>query len=382
VALRQPAGPLSRWRFALLYALAWTPFAVIYAVNVGIQASASLADALYAAITTTAAAALLGLGVWWLGAGVDRALAERWWAALIHLLGAPVYSALWSGWIVLVMARYAPPPAYDRYISEAIGWQFLIGIVVYGFVAGASHAVHASGRVRAQQARAARADALRADAELRALRGQLNPHFLFNTLHSITALVRSDPPAAERALERLAALLRHVLEVNRGSMDEISLADELDFVRAYVALERLRLGDRLRFVEEIHPDSLDCAILAFTLQPLVENALRHGIAPRAGGGTLRITAHVDDHLVLEVADDGNGAARGVVDAPAGLGLHTVRERLRVHYGPGASCDISTGEGDGFVARVRLPASPAPRRGTPAGPAFDRPAAGRGAGVTA
>jgi LytS/YehU family sensor histidine kinase len=222
-------------------------------------------------------------------------------------------------------------------------------------IVGVAHALTAARRVREREAAAARADAARARAELSALRARLDPHFLFNTLHSVGALVRADSAAAESALERFADLLRYVLDAERGGRDDVALHDELAFVRSYLALEQLRLGERLQVVEEVDPDALECAVPPLTLQPLVENAIRHGLAPLARGGTLRVTAGFDgDLLALEVADDGAGADAATTSRAAGLGLSTVRQRLQGRW-PEARTDVVTAPGEGFVVRLRLPA---------------------------
>jgi LytS/YehU family sensor histidine kinase len=231
-------------------------------------------------------------------------------------------------------------------------------MALYGLVVGISYAMQSARRLRDQERRAARAEALRVDAELRALRAQLNPHFLFNTLHSITALVRIDPTSGERALEQFAALLRYVLDVNRERSEEVPLEEEMGFVRTYLALETLRLGERLQVIEEIDPDALECLVLAFSLQPLVENAIRHGIAPRAGQGTLRVAANlVGEQLVLEVADDGAGADAAKVGE--GVGLSAVRQRLEARWGAQAHMEIVTAPQNGFLVRVTVPAATTP-----------------------
>jgi LytS/YehU family sensor histidine kinase len=271
-----------------------------------------------------------------------------------------VYAALLTTEIALSIRAKAPIESYQRYMAEALGWQVLYGIALYGLVVGISYATQAARRLREEERRAARAEALQIDAELRALRAQLNPHFLFNTLHSITALVRIDPAHGERALEQFATLLRYVLDVNRQRSEEVPLEEELGFVRTYLALERLRLGDRLHVVEDIDPDALECLVLAFSLQPLVENAIRHGIAPRAGDGTLRLSANlVNEQLVLEVADDGAGADGARVADASGLGLSAVRQRLEARWGKRARMEIVTAPRNGFLVRMTVPAATTP-----------------------
>jgi hypothetical protein len=351
---------VSRARFTVLYVLAWTPLAALYAVVLGSQAGVDLVDALFGAVSTIGIAALLGGVAWWLSTRIRYEPAHRARFLIAHALLAFAYSGMLTTAIALSIRYNAPIDAYERFMRDAFGWQLLYGIALYGLVVGISYAVQAARRLRDEERRATRAEALRIDAERRALRAQLNPHFLFNALHSITALVRVDPAGGERGLEQFAALLRYVLDVNRERGEEVTLEAELRFVRTYLALERLRLGDRLLVVEEIEPDALECLVLAFSLQPLVENAIRHGVAPRAGAGTLRLAASiVDDDLVLEVADDGPGAEVSRVDEAQGLGLHAVRQRLETRWGGAARMEVVTAPHNGFLVRLRVPAATVP-----------------------
>jgi two-component system, LytTR family, sensor kinase len=351
---------VSRVRFAALYALAWTPLAALYALVLGSQRSMSVASALWGAGATIGSAAVLGLGAWWVSLRVPYERAHWLRFLSVHSLLSLVYAVLLTSEIAISIKLKAPVETYRRYIDEALGWQLLYGIALYGLIVGISYAMQAARRLREEERRSARAEALRIDAELRALRAQLNPHFLFNTLHSITALVRIDPADGERALEQFATLLRYVLDVNRQRSEEVPLEEELGFVRTYLALERLRLGDRLRVVEEIDPEALECLVIAFSLQPLVENAIRHGIAPRAGEGTLRLSAAlVNDQLVLEVADDGAGADAARVAEASGVGLSAVRQRLETRWGRRAAMDIVTAPRSGFLVRMTVPALTTP-----------------------
>jgi signal transduction histidine kinase len=191
-----------------------------------------------------------------------------------------------------------------------------------------------------------------AQAELRALRAQINPHFLFNTLNSIASLIISNPRAAEDVTTQLADLFRYTL---RASERETStLGAELEFLRAYLAIERVRFGDRLQLEEAIEPGLEALLVPSLLLQPVVENAVRYAVAPRAEGGRVRMAARRNgDHLVLEVTDDGPGldAARPV--SGTGFGLHALRERLRA-AGYKDSLEIDTGPGKGTCVRVTLP----------------------------
>jgi two-component system LytT family sensor kinase len=351
---------LSRARFTLLYILAWVPLAILYAVVLASQRGMGIDDALWGAGWTIGVAALLGAAAWWLSTRIRYERTHRARFIVTHALLALAYGGLLTTAIATSIRLNAPIASYERFMREAFGWQLIYGVALYGLVVGISYAVQAAARLREEERRAARAEALRIDAELRALRAQLNPHFLFNALHSITALVRVDPAGGERALEEFAALLRYVLDVNRERNEEVTLESELGFVRTYLSLERLRLGERLRVVEEIDPDALECLVLAFSLQPLVENAIRHGIAPRAGAGTLRLAANVvEDDLVLEVADDGPGAEASRVAEARGLGLSAVRGRLGTRWGTDARMEIVTAPRNGFLVRLRMPAATTP-----------------------
>ena len=351
---------MSRVRFAALYALAWTPLAALYGLVLASQPNIDVASAVMGTVWTIGFAALLGAAAWWISRRVQYGRATRVRFLLLHTLSSFAYGALLTAEIALSIKYRATPEAYARFTREAVGWQLLYGIALYGFIVGISYALQSAHRLRDEERRAARSEALRIDAELRALRAQLNPHFLFNTLHSITALVRIDPADGERALEQFGALLRYVLDVNRNRSEEVPLEEELGFVRTYLALERLRLGDRLQVVEEIDPDALECLVLGFSLQPLVENAIRHGIAPRASAGTLRIAADIaGDHLVLEVADDGAGADGARVAEASGVGLSAVRQRLETRWGTEARMEIVTAPRNGFLVRLTVPAVTTP-----------------------
>jgi signal transduction histidine kinase len=344
-----------RGRFWLLYAAAWTPLAVLYGVLIA-QRGVPPAIAATSGFTSVLPAALLGAVVYVIAgrlAGPDRG---RLRLIALHTLLAVTYAALWSASILAMMSIDAPESVRTDFVRNALGWQLVSGLMVYGVIAGIATAAKAWERVREQERAAARSEALRVRAELAALRAQLDPHFLFNTLHSLMALVRSDPRAAEEAVERFGDLLRYVLDVNRERRDEAPLADEWAFVRSYLALEQLRLGARLRVVEQIDADLLDSAVPTFALQPLVENAVRHGVAPRARGGTLTIVARTDgaDRLVLEVRDDGAGTTREQALGAGGVGLRVLRQRLDVLYRGTACLDIITAPGEGFTAAVSLP----------------------------
>lgn len=346
---------MRRSRFLLLYAAGWIPIAALFAMGVGgnIGEPVPATILLIAGIEVALPGALLGLGIWPLA----RQLDGRGWPAprllATHALLALAYTTLWLCGIIAVLAAHSPQQI-PGFIRSSLGWQIVMGGLFYSVQAGIAHAILVQRRYHKAREAAAHAEALRVRAELQAIRARLDPHFLFNTLHSIMTLVRRDSSTGERALERLGDLLRHLLELDRRQIDELPLADELDFVHDFLALEKLRLGDRLQVGDDVDPDALDCLVPALLLQPLVENAIRHAIAPRPEGGTIRIAARADDHtLCIEIEDDGPGLPPAPPEA--GLGLALVRQRLQTHFSGLAHFEIATAPHGGTRARIRLPA---------------------------
>nr|MCU0618115.1 histidine kinase [Gemmatimonadaceae bacterium] len=237
-------------------------------------------------------------------------------------------------------------------------WQAFFGVVVYGIIAGVTWTMLASERTRQREARLREAEAERARAELAVLRAKVDPHFLYNALHTATVLVRRDPAAAEQALEELATLLRYVLDPARGAREMVPLDEELRFVSLYLAIESARLGDRLRVHTEIDDDARDVAVPSLSLQPLVENAIRHGIAPRADGGTITVRGALQGaQLLLSVHDDGVGATPEATPDTrgTGIGLDALRKRLTARYGERASLVVQSAPGAGFAVTLQLPA---------------------------
>lgn len=211
--------------------------------------------------------------------------------------------------------------------------------------------------------RAARAETAATRAGLSAIQARLNPHFLSNALHSVAALIATDPEAAEDAIDRLGDLFRYSLEQSERHL--VGLEDEWRFVKDYLAIEQMRLGRRLAIEMQLDPQAAGWEIPPFALQPLVENAIRHGIGPRRTGGTVRVTGRrIDDRLELVVADDGMGADPSVIQASTGTGLRTLRQRLVLYTACEGRIDIETAPNAGFQVRVTLAANGVRRAAVP------------------
>jgi two-component system LytT family sensor kinase len=215
------------------------------------------------------------------------------------------------------------------------------------------HALTYYKELRDRQVKAMQMESLLHQAQLQSLRSQLNPHFLFNALHSIAELVHANPKLAEQLILRLGELLRQVLR--SSAQQEVALADELEFIKGYVEIEQMRLGDRLRVTWEIAPEALQTKVPSLILQPLVENAILHGVAPIAQPGALTIRATRDDQsLHLQVRDTGPGLAEQTKPQRPGIGLSNTQARLQRLYGSRQRFELLND--NGLVVNIQIPLS--------------------------
>jgi two-component system LytT family sensor kinase len=216
----------------------------------------------------------------------------------------------------------------QRAALQHLDWEMM----TYWAIAGLSHAVLYYRESRDRAVRAAQLETQLAEAQLKALQQQLHPHFLFNTLHAISTLMHRDVEAADRMLMRLSDLLRITLE-NLGRQ-EVTLEKELDFLSKYLQIEQTRFADRLNVRFDIRPETLDTRVPSLLLQPIVENAIKHGVARKAGAGHIDISARREgDKLRIEVRDDGVGMSEDAFTAlQKGIGVSTTRARLQRLFG--------------------------------------------------
>jgi two-component system, LytTR family, sensor kinase len=227
--------------------------------------------------------------------------------------------------------------------------------ILFVLFLGLGYAVDYARRHREREVSAAVLKAELATAQLQMLKVQLHPHFLFNTLHAISALMYTDVAAADRMLVRLSELLRRTLQAMDAQ--QVPLAEELSFLEPYMEIEKTRLGKRLRVEMDIAPETLDVLVPHLILQPLVENAVRHGLAPKIEGGLLTVTSAVrDGTLELTVRDDGAGLTPGSARSGGGVGLTNTEARLRHLYGEAGKLAIAAAPAGGVEVRVLLPAT--------------------------
>ncbi len=276
----------------------------------------------------------------------------------LHVLGALGMCVAWAALGTILRLGIFPPETNGTPLKiwlSFVSWVFTtlpFGVGAYFALVGIQHSFFYFAQARERETHAARLAAQLSDARLGALRMQLNPHFLFNSLNAITVLVRDSNTAdASRMLQLLSDVLREVLRTDETH--ETALSRELEFLERYLAIEQVRFSDRLRPRIDIDPALAHAAVPRFLLQPLVENALRHGIARRADAGRVEVSARRDgDQLILTVRDDGPGFATPEVGT--GVGLSNTRERLAALYKGNAIFTIANAEGGGAIATVSLP----------------------------
>lgn len=269
-------------------------------------------------------------------------------AGLTLLAGGAFGSALVMLFYPLMVFYQVRPIALLVIVDGVIA--LIVGLIVYNYerMRGeieAGYEALAENRVREERLRE-----LAARSELKALKAQINPHFLFNALNSISALIESDPAAAERTLERLAGIFRGTLLASEK--ESVTLGKELELVDAYLDIERARFGDRLTVTHAVSEDAARVLVPPLILQPIVENAVRHGISPRVEGGHVTIEASVEaGRLRVSVQDDGPGIGNGDSEnaLSRGYGLRNVRDRLFTRFGP----DVSFTLGGEVGARVEF-----------------------------
>jgi two-component system LytT family sensor kinase len=244
---------------------------------------------------------------------------------------------------------------FDFGIMPTLGWAVVGGMVIlFPIIHGTELALRYFRQLKEKEQQEEQLRTLATEAELRALKAQINPHFLFNTLNTIAALIHADPVRAEATVERLAEMFRYVL--NGSERGLVPLEEELAFLDVYLEIEHARFGERLRLTREIAPETLGLSVPSLVLQPLVENAIRHG---RAGDGSVDLTIRVQPQakaIVITIADQGPGMSQdySIRESP-GHGLRNVDERLRKTYGEEYRLGFAANAPQGTIVTVKIPA---------------------------
>ena len=279
-------------------------------------------------------------------------------ATCIHLLIATVGSVL----LIKLGVVHVGMTLSQFVLMRSVGG-FAAAWMVYATALMLHSAISYHDAYRARETRAAQLEAQLTGAQLDVLRMQLHPHFLFNTLHGISGLMVRDVPAARRMMSRLSDLLR--LSLDDATEQEVSLADEMDFLGRYVEIQLMRFGDRLTVTIDVEAEAAGQSVPRLLLQPLVENAIRHGTSRLARPGVVALRAYVaEERLRIEIRD--NGAGLGREPPVEGIGLRNTRERLRQLYGSHQRFEIASHPDGGTLVRIELPASSSVREALEAG----------------
>ena len=280
-------------------------------------------------------------------------------AIAVHVSAAVLFSLIHLG--CMMLARIALWPSAGK--PPGIAWttfaqrQYLMQLdwllMTYSAIIGLGYTLDYRRESQARAINTAQLETQLVQAQLKTLQAELHPHFLFNTLHAISTLVHTNPDSADRMISRLSDLLR--LTFDRTGASAVSLQEELEFLQKYLEIEQIRFQDRLAVRYDIEPDTLDAEVPRLILQPLVENAIKHGVAPRSGRGLIQISAHArEGALWIEVRDDGvglSGPARSRLHS--GVGLSNTRARLECLYGTAHRLEFSEGT-EGLAVQMQIP----------------------------
>ena len=349
----------SKW---ILIGLGWAAFALFFASEVVVRrAYAGVPANILRAVTIW----LICAGLWFATTPLILHLAHRFpidrqrWvsSSLIHLAASGVISFVLLGIYTAVTAALVftdgRQTLWQAFRAQLVG-SFHAEVLTYWMVIGLSHVIDYYRKYRERELRASQLEARLTQARLDALRMQLHPHFLFNTLNSISVLMSEDVTAARRMLTRLSDLLRASLD--SAATHEVSLKEELEFLNNYLQIEQTRFQDRLTVRMNIDPAVLTATVPNLILQPLVENAIRHGIAPRAQPGVIDISAARENGMVrLKVCDNGAGlGTSGSAGVTHGIGLANTQARLDQLYGTNHSFELHNADGGGLEVTILIP----------------------------
>ncbi len=312
--------------------------------------------------------ALLAPAILWCGRRFRLERASWPWAWPLHLGLTLIYDAAYTLMTFPLLAWLwpnEPMPSFRQVALQRFIGRIPVCLLIYWLILGAGYAFEYYRRYREEQWqaaqlawRASQLEAQLAQAQLQTLRMQLQPHFLFNTLHAVSALMEDDIKAARRMIARLSELLRLTLE--QSGQPEVTLQQELEALARYLEIEQIRFQDRLQVELKIDPETLVAHVPYLILQPLVENAIRHGIAMLSSAGKIEISsARQDGMLELLVRDDGPGLPDGGAAFKEGIGLTNTRARLEQLYGVEHRFEIGNATGGGWLVTLVIPFQSAP-----------------------
>jgi len=360
-------APVRAWWKPLAFLGVWTLVGLAFAgqhylkqARLGVPVNWSVA--IGGALADWYVFALLSLPVAWLARRFPLGGQQWRLRVALHLVASAVFSLLWMLLRALlegVLPGHGPALPFREILRYVLVATFFFNVLVYWVVVVGAHALDYSRSLRERELRVLDLEKRLTSARLHALQMQLNPHFLFNSLNGIGSLMYRDVDAADTMLVKLSELLRHALD--RSDEHRVPLRDELAFLDRYLALEQMRFAERLTVRREIAPETLEALVPNLILQPLVENAIKHGIEPQTRPGVITLRATVTNgQLRLEVEDNGRGLpADGRIEG--GIGTANTRARLTQLYGRGGRIGFAPGAEGGVRVTLELPLDTSPNR---------------------
>jgi two-component sensor histidine kinase len=348
-----------RWRQWALFVSFWTLIGVSFASQFYFSSAKegwgiSWTEALKSSLGDWYLFGLLSVPVIWLARRFS--LEKGGWsrALLTHVAGCALFSTCYvalRAWIALAQTGHGGPPASFRTLFEPLFFKtFQYNVWVYWVIVAVTHAFDYYQKFHERELRGAELERNLAEAKLKSLQIQLNPHFLFNTLHSISALMHRDVEQADAMLAKLSGLLRKALD--GSDQQEVTLSEELDFLGQYLDIEKTRFGDRLHVEFEIAEETKAALIPNLILQPIVENAIRHGVEPRTRPGRIVLRSFTQENrLILEVEDNGPGLPKN--SSREGIGLSNTKARLKALHGTAGALETASSD-TGAKVRITVP----------------------------
>jgi hypothetical protein len=345
---------LGQSRRLVAYLLEWIPLAGMLVYLLAVPGGLTWTEAFAVGVPLSFLYAFMCLSAWFSCRGAPLESTGAVQLVLTHSIAAILVSGFWilsAKGLVHVLSEFSAFNGLGPHFSKSLPLLFGTGILLYLLVVAAFYVLLAVQQSQEAKEREMKAGVLARDAELKALKAQVNPHFLFNSLNSISALTSSDPAKAREMCVLLGDFLRRTLGL--GEKAAIPLEEELSLIRSFLAVEKVRFGARIQMEENIDQNVLDVFVPPLLLQPLVENAVVHGISNLVEGGSIKLDIHSRDgalSIVVENSFDPDSPPR----RKGGVGLANVRQRLATRHGNLASFQVKT-EGDRYCVAITMPA---------------------------
>jgi two-component system, LytTR family, sensor kinase len=348
----QVIAPQLRWA---LFVLFWTATALSFAANLHWSRRVPWGEAILASLADWYSFAILSIPMLRLARRFQFQRSRWGTTALLHFFASIFFSGFWimlRAGLAQIERKIAGVPAdFSAVFVDLFIKSFHPNLWIYWVILAVSHALEYYRKLSERELQTAELEKSLTQAKLRALQAQLNPHFLFNTLHTISALMHIDVEKADRMVAKLSDLLRYALD--NTDDHEVALRDELNFLRRYLEIEQTRFGDRLTVTVDTPENTLNAQVPNLVLQPIVENAIRHGIEPHAKPGKIHLSARRENgELVLEVTDNGKGIPAH--NRREGIGTSNTRLRLEQLYGNNHRFELTNRDEGGLLARIVIP----------------------------